>query len=418
MEIREIKIASRNSLKGRRGMAIGAWIVAGIIPWALINFITPVLGSMFGSFIEMVLDIAINILLAGVLVAGLNWLFLGIVDNKNEEFGNLFDGFKHYGKLVKLTFAVSIYIAFWALLFLVPILIVVLIIATGFSDRIGEFAVVAGTIVGLVSSFLARWTVGLRYALVNYLVKDYPAITSKAAIDESIDLMEGRKMKYFLLNLHFFMWYVPSIILFIIGLIPFVRLAFEIIDEIYHGFFTSLMAIEDMIHYVVTDSIGSILVGLALLIIAGIYHIGISFYVAPNRHAANAMFYRSISDEVSDGIKRNFSNAEYVEPFVFADNTPPKEVPTRLQLENERMRIEEELRIKIKEIIINSAVATDRFDYEEIPIIWTTEGIKTVILAPHTGEELTVLIHEVENYFPPKEEFENEKVNFGGDDDV
>lgn len=81
------------------------------------------------------------------------------------------------------------------------------------------------------------------YAMTAYLLKDRQELKFNAAIEESMRMMSGNKMRLFILDLTFIGWYLLGIITFGIGLlwvIPYhssARIAFyqDLIAENYGG---------------------------------------------------------------------------------------------------------------------------------------------------------------------------------------
>ena len=52
------------------------------------------------------------------------------------------------------------------------------------------------------------------YSQIYYVLKDNPELGFNAAIERSMDMMEGHKMQYFLLGLSFFGWILLAILTF------------------------------------------------------------------------------------------------------------------------------------------------------------------------------------------------------------
>lgn len=57
------------------------------------------------------------------------------------------------------------------------------------------------------------------YALTPYILKDHPELKFNAAIEESMRMMNGYKMKLFLLDLSFIGWALLTILTFGIGVL-------------------------------------------------------------------------------------------------------------------------------------------------------------------------------------------------------
>jgi uncharacterized membrane protein len=88
------------------------------------------------------------------------------------KFESLFDCTKNFGNVFIASLLQTVFLFFWTLLFWIP---------------------------GFVKSY--------SYAMTNYILIDNPNLTGNEAITESRKLMNGNKMKLFLLDLSFIGWY-------------------------------------------------------------------------------------------------------------------------------------------------------------------------------------------------------------------
>ena len=102
---------------------------------------------------------------------GVTIFFLRIIRQENPDFNNLFDGFKDYWRIFVTLFLRNLYTGLWALLLIVP---------------------------GIIKAY--------SYAMTEYILKDDPEIGANAAIEKSMDMMQGHKMDLFLLHLSFIGW--------------------------------------------------------------------------------------------------------------------------------------------------------------------------------------------------------------------
>lgn len=64
------------------------------------------------------------------------------------------------------------------------------------------------------------------YALAPYLVQDHPEMSASQAIDESMRLMEGHKMRLFMLDLSFIGWWLLCCLTF--GLLTFIVAPYQL----------------------------------------------------------------------------------------------------------------------------------------------------------------------------------------------
>ena len=105
---------------------------------------------------------------------------------KELEVADLFTVYRdQFERSFLVELLMNIYIFLWALLLIVP---------------------------GIVKSY--------SYAMAPYLMHDHPEMTASQAIDESMRLMEGNKMRLFMLDLSFIGWWLLCLITF--GLLLFI----------------------------------------------------------------------------------------------------------------------------------------------------------------------------------------------------
>lgn len=106
------------------------------------------------------------------------------VRGKPIDIGKLFDGFKDFGRVWGTLILVAIYTILWTCLLIIP---------------------------GIVKSY--------SYALTPFILKDEPELKYNAAIEKSMRMMDGYKMKLFLLDLSFIGWMILSVLTLGIGLL-------------------------------------------------------------------------------------------------------------------------------------------------------------------------------------------------------
>ena len=114
---------------------------------------------------------------------------------KGEEvnIGIMFEGFNDYGRIWPTKLLQAVYTVLWSLLLFVP---------------------------GVIKHY--------SYAMTDYLLKEDPSLRNNAAIEKSMSMMEGYKMKLFLLDLSFIGWAILCVFTFGIGyffLIPYMQVA-------------------------------------------------------------------------------------------------------------------------------------------------------------------------------------------------
>ena len=169
----EYRSLARMSLSGK--WAFGA--IASIICWVIM--------CAPGELVNSAYDIQLG-QLWGLFVIPLSWgygvLWLALARNENVDYGMLFDGFKDYLRIFLTLLLVQIYTILWMLLLIIP---------------------------GLVKCY--------SYSMTSFILKDNPEMKYDAAINESMRMMQGHKMKLFLLDLSFIGWFFLCILTLGIG---------------------------------------------------------------------------------------------------------------------------------------------------------------------------------------------------------
>ena len=161
----ELRAQAWGVLSGKWGMAVVATLVYGVISGVL-------------SFIPFVSWIA-TLLVSLPLAYGFTVMLLNVVRGSDVQLDTMGEGFKDYGRILGTMLLSSVYQFLWALLLIVP---------------------------GIIK--------GYSYALTPYLLKDHPELKFNAAIEESMRLMSGNKMRLFLLDLSFIGWFLLGLITF------------------------------------------------------------------------------------------------------------------------------------------------------------------------------------------------------------
>jgi len=166
----ELRAIARETLKGNWTPAVLAafvyMIIAGLaggIPF--INYITTFLVSLpLGMSVIMV--------------------YLKFLrGDKEKAVSNIFAFFNDYGKYLGTSLLVFLFTLLWTLLLIIP---------------------------GIIKSYA--------YSMTYYIVNDNPEIGTNDAIELSMKMMKGNKMKLFLLDLSFIGWFLLSILTLCIGM--------------------------------------------------------------------------------------------------------------------------------------------------------------------------------------------------------
>ena len=154
----ELRAQAREALRGKWPMAAVAALIYSAIAGGLSSI--PFIGWI-GS------------LLVGLPVAyGFAILMLAVFRGAEEvDLGVLFAGFQEYSRILTTKLLQAVYTFLWSLLLLIP---------------------------GIIKHY--------SYAMTDYILKDEPELCNNAAIERSMAMMEGNKMKLFLLDLSFIGW--------------------------------------------------------------------------------------------------------------------------------------------------------------------------------------------------------------------
>lgn len=181
-----------------RKQLAGKWLVcAGVtFVYMLIYAAANILMTQISAFIETgstvqhniflvsFIPIAISSAIIGPIAAGYLWYFLYIARGEPASLHNIFDGFRIFSKSFALILLQNIFIMLWCLLLLVP---------------------------GIIKS--------CSYAMTLFILRDNPDITASEVITQSRRMMNGHKMRYFLLQLSFMGWFALCILSGGIGLL-------------------------------------------------------------------------------------------------------------------------------------------------------------------------------------------------------
>ena len=156
----EAKSIALSNLKGRWG-----YVLIGLLLFMVLSAVCGIIP--FVAF-----------LLMSCLTIGVNSFFIGISKKDPDDYGRLLDGFKDgaIGQRVILSILRYVFIMLWSLLFIIP---------------------------GIVKAYA--------YSLADYISYRHPEYTWKECLKESEDKMKGYKMKLFIFDLSFILWYVLAI---------------------------------------------------------------------------------------------------------------------------------------------------------------------------------------------------------------
>ena len=163
----ELRTEARSALQGKWLMAAIAAVIYSAVMGGLA--VIPFIGVLVVLF---TLPIAY----------GFAILMLQLYRGGEVDFGVMFEGFSDYSRILSTKLLQIIYLILWMLLFVIP---------------------------GIIKCY--------SYAMTDFILKDEPTIRNNAAIEKSMAMMNGNKMKLFLLDLSFLGWAILCAFTFGIG---------------------------------------------------------------------------------------------------------------------------------------------------------------------------------------------------------
>ena len=159
--------------------------------WVMGAVTTLVFGAVSGA--ASYIPVVGSILVALPMMYGYSIVMLSVMRGGEMNIGGLFDGFNDFGRIVGTKLLQAIYTFLWTLLLVIP---------------------------GIIKNY--------SYAMTDFILKDEPLLANNAAIEKSMAMMDGNKMKLFLLDLSFIGWAILCLFTFGIGFLflqPYVQSA-------------------------------------------------------------------------------------------------------------------------------------------------------------------------------------------------
>ncbi len=159
--------------------------------WVMGAVTTLVFGAVSGA--ASYIPVVGSILVALPMMYGYSIVMLSVMRGGEMNIGGLFDGFNDFGRVVGTKLLQAIYTFLWMLLLVIP---------------------------GIIKSY--------SYAMTDFILKDEPLLANNVAIEKSMAMMDGNKMKLFLLDLSFIGWAILCLFTFGIGFLflqPYVQSA-------------------------------------------------------------------------------------------------------------------------------------------------------------------------------------------------
>ncbi len=162
----ELKSLAKEQIKGK----IGVLFLVSLIIFGI---------TLIASYIPVVGGIANTFLLSPAFSLGSVMIYLKVADRKQFSAGDVFEGFYDFWSAFKVTFLVGLFTFLWSLLFIIP---------------------------GIIKSY--------SYSMAMYILAENKGISAREAIRRSKEMMEGKKMDYFVLQLSFIGWILLGVITF------------------------------------------------------------------------------------------------------------------------------------------------------------------------------------------------------------
>lgn len=198
MFAKDFRAWARDALRGRWGAAVAVSLVAGLLTGGSstsrveINETLSELGlSSFVSREVVTVIVTISVVWAllalvvgGAVQLGLCSFHLNLVNRREARFGTLFSQFHRLWDGFRMQFIMGLFVLLWSLLLFVP---------------------------GIIASY--------RYAMVPYLMAEFPDLGVMDAMRESKRLMKGNKGRLFCLQLSFIGWCLLSALTLGVGLL-------------------------------------------------------------------------------------------------------------------------------------------------------------------------------------------------------
>ena len=215
MRARDYRHQAWNSLKGKWGVAILAFLIASLLggsstsgvsfnsnsPSVEININNPseffsqitdnlsssleipagvinILGTFLITFgIIVILTCIVLCCIGSIVEVGYSQFNIDIIDAKEPKIKTLFSFFKHWGVAIVSALLRTLYVILWTLLFIIP---------------------------GIIAAY--------SYSMTPYILAENPEMSANDAISRSKELMKGHKWKLFCLELSFIGWNILCIL--------------------------------------------------------------------------------------------------------------------------------------------------------------------------------------------------------------
>ena len=211
---RELKRLAKVQLQGKYGTMIGALILQEL----LVLFATGILSMLLpgtdtlSNILYYILTFIVQ-LIAGILQAGVSFLYLKAACGMQCSVGDIFYCFKYSpDKAIKIEFVLAI---INAVCMLPSDILTWKYPLTSLTDY-DEIAMMYSVTLLCMMVYVV---ITLAFTPVFYMMLDFPNYTVKDILKKSIEVMKGNKMRYFLLDLSFIPWMFVGFLTCGIGLL-------------------------------------------------------------------------------------------------------------------------------------------------------------------------------------------------------
>ncbi len=188
----ELKSLAKQQIKGK----IGILFVVSLIVFGI---------TLIASYIPIIGGIVNSIFITPALTLSTVLIYLKVTNGKSISAGDTFEGFYDFWSAFKVSFLTGLFTFLWSLLLIVP---------------------------GIIKAY--------SYSMAIYILAENKGMSALEAIAKSKEMMEGKKMDLFVLQLSFLGWGLLSCITFGIGFIW----TIPYMSATYANFYKSLKPID------------------------------------------------------------------------------------------------------------------------------------------------------------------------------
>lgn len=170
----------------------------------------------------------VNLLIGGSISYGIYRFSLNLIRKNNPQIKNLFLGFKYFGKNFLLQLIIGIFTFMWSIAVYIPaiILMAIIIIVGGSGSPMSytyipslqsDIGIIIFLVIILVVCAVIIYIITARYSMTFLILNDNQNFAVMECIEASKIMMEGHKIRYFLMNLSFIGWDILAVFTLGIG---------------------------------------------------------------------------------------------------------------------------------------------------------------------------------------------------------